>query len=849
MAVKTSIQIQGSALSALGKMTTALNKVITRFERLQQVLSSNVNTQGLDRINRCLSQMQNNTTNRGRRGRSLSQTINGVQNSARDIRPNISGVEERIRQVNTSQNNIRPVLSNTSHVIDNIQQIQNNMNRVSNNITQMQGNIGRIVNDSGQIQNNMGRTANNMGRTRQETDRVRDGMGRTRQETDRVGDGMRRTRQETDRVGDGMRRTRQETEGFGDQVQRGNSAVSGLARSIKSMVGAYIGLRGLQQGMQAVDNFSNQRARLSMIVDDGGSVEEQEKKVKELENKIFSAAQRSKGNYSDMVSTVAKLGVTAKKAFRNNDELVKFSELMQKSYIVGGANASEVSNSMLQLTQAMASGRLQGEEYRSIIENAPMLANAIAEYTGVGMEGLKQLSSEGAISADIIKNALFSAGEDIEKKFEKMPVTFSSAWTDIKNTSIMKARDMMSRISSILNSDIGRNAIEGVRTGIHTIITVLGNGIEVAIRMISIIQSGWGVIGPILGIAVTWLMLYKGAMLASAAATGGATIAENLNLLALQKRLQISAAMQTALMGEVSAQTAAKLATVNETIAQKRLNKAFYACPLFWIIGAIVLLIAIIFLAVKAINKWKKTNISAVGIVAGIFSVFLTTVHNIFTGMWNTVAAFVNFFVNVFKDPVASVKILFLDMVTNVLGYVKTLAQGIEDAVNKIPGVEIHLTGGVENLIKELSDKSKDIKSKAEWEEVFKTKEYWQYSDKIKDAYQWGAGVEDKIADKLENIELDIPGFTDSPLLESMKETADNTGKIADSLEMDKDDLEYIRDMANSKYANKYIMPQIKLEMVNHNAIASDLDIDGIVDKMTQKVGEALAVSAEGAYI
>ena len=525
------------------------------------------------------------------------------------------------------------------------------------------------------------------------------------------------------------------------------------------------------------------------------------------------------------------------------------SELMQKSFAVSGASVGEISSGMEQLTQAMASGRLQGDEFRSIIENAPMLANAIAEYTGVGMEGLKQLSSEGAISADIIKNALFSAGEDIEKKFEKMPVTFTSAWTDIKNTSFMHARDMMSRISSILNSDMGRNAIEGVRTGIHTMITVLGNVIEVVIRMISIIQSGWGVIGPILGIAVAWLMLYKGAMLASAAATAIATVAENLQLLKLQKKLQALAAAEIALMGYMSAQTAVTLATVNETIAQRGLNKAFYACPLFWIIGAIVLLITIIFLAVKAINKWKKTNISAVGIVAGIFSVFLTTVHNIFTGIWNTVAAFVNFFVNVFKDPVAAVQILFLDLATNVLGYVKTLAQGIEDAVNKIPGVEIELTNGIENLEKKASDKLKDIKSKAEWEEVVKTKEYWQYSDKIKDAYQWGAGVEDKIADKLENIELDIPGFTDSPLLDSMKETADNTGKIADSLEMDKDDLEYIRDMANSKYANKYIMPQIKLEMVNHNAIASDLDIDGIVDKMTQKVGEALAVSAEGAYI
>ena len=285
MAVKTSIQIQGAALSALGKMTTALNKVITRFERLQQVLSSNVNTQGLDRINRCLSQMQNNTANVGRGARRLSPTMNGVQNSVRGINQNMTGVDESIRQVNVSlhrtQNNMAQVVSNTSHIIDNIQQIQNNMNRVSNNITQTQRNIGRIVNDSGQVQNNMGRAANNMGRTRQETDRVGDGMGRTRQETDRVGDGM--------------ERTRRQTEGFGDQVQRGNSAVSGLARSIKSMVGAYVGLRGLQQGMQAVDTFSNQRARLSMIVDDNGSVEE-------LENKIFSAAQRSKGNYNDMVN-------------------------------------------------------------------------------------------------------------------------------------------------------------------------------------------------------------------------------------------------------------------------------------------------------------------------------------------------------------------------------------------------------------------------------------------------------------------------------------------------------------------------------------------------------------------
>ena len=240
MAVKTSIQIYGSAISSLERMTTALNKVISRFERLQQVLSSNVNTQGLDRINRCLLQMQNNIANASRRAQQLNPTMNTAQNNAGRMNQNMIIINQTIQQVNASlhitQNNIGQIQNNTSHVVNNIRQA------------------------------------------------VR------------------------------------ETEVFNDQVQRGNSAVSGLARSIKSMVGAYVGLRGLQQGMQAVDNFSNQRARLSMIVDDGGSVEE-------LENKIFSAAQRSAGNYNDMVNAVAKLGITAKKAFQSNDELVKFEEI------------------------------------------------------------------------------------------------------------------------------------------------------------------------------------------------------------------------------------------------------------------------------------------------------------------------------------------------------------------------------------------------------------------------------------------------------------------------------------------------------------------------------------------
>ena len=147
----------------------------------------------------------------------------------------------------------------------------------------------------------------------------------------------------------------------------------------------------------------------------------------QLQDMIFQSAQRSRGDFLDQSQTVSKLGILAPNAFKDSKEIVNFSELMSKSFKIGGASQQEQSAGMYQLTQAMASGRLQGDEFRSIMENAPMLAQAISKYMGVSVGTLREMSSEGKITADVIKNAMFYAAADINEKFDAIPKTFGDA--------------------------------------------------------------------------------------------------------------------------------------------------------------------------------------------------------------------------------------------------------------------------------------------------------------------------------------------------------------------------------------------------------------------------------------
>lgn len=266
---------------------------------------------------------------------------------------------------------------------------------------------------------------------------------------------------------------------------RATGAEAGTASSgLMKMVSAAAALAAAVKGMSIADEYTNTAARLALI-NDGLQTQA------ELQDKIFASANRSRGLYSDMANAVAKMGLLAGDAFGSNDELIAFTELMQKAFKVSGASQQEQSAGMYQLTQAMAAGKLQGDEFRSIMENAPMLAQAIATYTGKTKGDLKEMSADGVITADIIKNAMFMAAEDINAKFETMPYTFADVWNRIKNGALKAFEPIIKRVNALINSEKFQQSVDRALGAINA----LAMGID---WLIGVAQANWGVIEPIL---------------------------------------------------------------------------------------------------------------------------------------------------------------------------------------------------------------------------------------------------------------------------------------------------------------------------------------------------------------
>lgn len=207
-------------------------------------------------------------------------------------------------------------------------------------------------------------------------------------------------------------------ERYTDAVHDTQSALSGIRGKIASAIAAYASLQTAKKAVELSDRISNTNARMSMIVDDGGSVQE-------LEQKIFDSANRSRANYLDMADSVAKLNLNAPAAFSNNNETILFAENLNKLFAIAGTEAAAVNSATLQLTQALGSGVLRGEELNSVFEAAPNIIQEIAKYMDVSVGEIRALASEGKITADIVKNAILGASDEIDQKFNEMPMTFA----------------------------------------------------------------------------------------------------------------------------------------------------------------------------------------------------------------------------------------------------------------------------------------------------------------------------------------------------------------------------------------------------------------------------------------
>lgn len=626
-------------------------------------------------------------------------------------------------------------------------------------------------------------------------------------------------------------RTSKNTDGFNDSLNRTNRAASIASAGIGKLAGTVASLAAAKKTVDLTDTYTNTNARLEMIT---SSLSEQ----KALQQDIFAAANRARGGYDSMANAVAKMRMLAGESFGSNQEAIGFTELLQKSLKVSGASSGEQDSAFLQLTQAMAAGKLQGDEFRSIMENAPMVANAIAEYMGKTKGELKELSSEGAITADIIKNAMFAAADDINAKFDSMPMTFADTWTRIQNAGTQAFSGVFQKINTLLNS-------EGAQAALNNIIGLIYLAGDATERFIDFCTAAWPMVSPFI-----W---------AAAAALGAYVAAQGIaNALSL-----ISAARFAAQAIGVGLYALAMWATTGatwaETTAMLGLNSALYACPIVWIVGLILVLVAAFYAGVAAVNHFAGTSISATGLIGAAFFSLGAYLYNtfIYPGMAGF-AMLVNFIGNAFRDPVSAVKVLFYDMAITCINYALNIAKAIEAILNKLPGAQRDITSGLESIKTNLEARVSTIKDESGWQEFVKQPELLDYTEMAAKGYNAGSNLADRASSFLSGFSPDLSGVGagGSGLDYSYEPyggagnpaTVKGTGKGGAVKVDNEEDIEWMRKLAERDYvariAQNTLAPNIRVEFTG--PITKEADTDSVMAHVVEELKDIIATAPEG---
>ena len=653
-----------------------------------------------------------------------------------------------------------------------------------------------------------------------------------------------------DAIEENIRNANNEQQKFNNSIRGGSNSANGLLSTIKKVAIAAGGIAGINKVLNISDELASTKARLNLLVDDGGSVDV-------LEQKIMASAQRSRSAYFDTASAVAKLGLNAGNAFNGDmDQVIAFMEQVNKQFVIGGATAQEQSNAMIQLTQAMAAGALRGEELNSILDGAPGIARAIEKYMGIAEGSIKTVAQEGKVTAEVVKNAMFAMADETNAKFDSMPKTWAQIWVDMKNQALSMFAPILTKINQLGNSAKFQKVTTGLINGLAAVANVASSALDILIAIASVFVDNWGIIQPlVLGIAAA-MLLYNGYLIANNAITA---------INNAQKGLAAVQAYKAAVANTTLAATekAEAMAKASATAAQYGFNAALLACPLTWILLIIIAVIAAIYMIVAAINKLTGSTISATGIICGVVAVAGAFVLNCAIGVLNAiiqaiwtifVAPFlgiVEWILNVCNGGFNSFGDAVANLIGQIIGWFLNLGKVVTTIIDAIFGTD--WTAGLESLQSAVTSWGKN-ENAITLDKNAPTIDYRAtYSGAWDAGYDFGQGIDDKIGGMFDASGLDSMGAFDlSNTLDGIYgntgDTAANTAATADALDIAEEDLAYLRDIAEREAINRFTTAEIKVEQHNENHISKDADLDGIMDAWANDFAEKLEVSEEGVH-
>lgn len=441
-------------------------------------------------------------------------------------------------------------------------------------------------------------------------------------------------------------------------MKESSSSGNGMVGVLGKVAAAVGSVMGVKQIINLSDTMSQTKARLDLMNDGLQS-------TKELQDRIFDSAQKSRGSYQDTADLVSKLGLNAKDAFENTAQIVDFAEQVNKQFVISGASAEETKNATLQLTQALSSGVLRGDELRSIFEQAPTLIQSIANYMGVPIGRIRDMAAEGQITAETVKNALLGCADETNAKFASMPLTFSQLWTNFKNRAMQAFQPVLEKINELANNGKLEEYIGKIAEAMVTVSDVIMN-------------------------VITWVLdhqdIVKAAFIGLSVAIGAMTV------------------------------------------AMWAFNIASYANPVIWIVLAIIavvaLLVAGIVLVVEHWNEikdaasacwegvksawgnvtdffkgiWNSIVSSVTGLWNNIVSIF-TTIKNFFVGIWNSMYTVVSTFWGAIWNTISPIVMAIWNLISTIFTIIwtiiSTIMQGIFHVISNVWNVIYNAVSGV----------------------------------------------------------------------------------------------------------------------------------------------------------
>lgn len=636
------------------------------------------------------------------------------------------------------------------------------------------------------------------------------------------------------------------------QIQAGVNTSNELVDTVKRLALAYLSMQSVQKVLDVSDELTMTTARLDQMNQAFNEINGTATETDTIVKQIYASAQNARGSFGDMAAVVAKFGNNARDAFASQDEVIAFANLIQKQMTIAGASTQEASNAMLQLSQALGSGVLRGDELNSIFEQAPNLIQSIADYLDVPIGKIREMAQDGQLTADTVKAAIFSSAEDINAKFEAMPMTWGQVWTSFQNSALMAFQPVLDKVNELANNDQFQGFVENAIGLLAQLAVYVLDFFNTLASIGAFISDNWSIIAPIVYGVIAALIAY--------AAISGIVAAVN-GVMALSASVHAAAeAMQAG-------------ATFTATAAQYGLNAALMACPLTWIILLIIAVIAAIFAVCNAIAKMTGVANSGFGVITGGINVVIQffknlglSVANIALGIGNAIAALASNMMTAFHNAICNVQSWFYNLLSTAL----TVIEGICAALNKLPFVEFDYSGissaadDYASKAAEAAGNKEDYKSIGdafnEGMSTFDTFQDGWAADAFNAGASWGDGVADKVSGMFSMDNIDLTGGVDTSMLSNdfannaaqtaanTADTADSAGRIADSVDISKENLKYLRDIAETEAINRFTTAEIEVTMNNNNTVSSDMDIDGMVDHLSAGVLEAMEQAAEGVH-